>query len=55
MLSDIRKIIEVGNLQAHREGGVPFVARQLTNMTRIRKDAGSFSGLAQCVKDQALL
>ena len=38
-----------------KKAGVPFVVQQLTNPTSIYEDVGSMPGLAQWVKDPALL
>ena len=42
-------------MQKNVEMGVPDVARWLTNLMSIHEDAGLIPGLAQWVKDLALL
>ena len=37
-----------------KKNGVPFVAQQSTNLTRIHEDAGLIPGLAQWVRDLGL-
>ena len=41
--------------QKEKDKGVPFMAQQLTNPTRIHKDMGSIPGLSQWVKNLRLL
>ena len=43
------------NLSKKTETGVPEVAQWLTNLTGILEDGGSIPGIAQWVKDLALL
>ena len=34
---------------------IPIVAQQVTNLTGLQEDVGSFPGLAQWIKDVAML
>ena len=51
----LQKDLPGGCLSKKDRFGVPVVAQQLTNLTRIPEDRGSIPGLAQWVKDLVLL
>ena len=46
--------MEVTKETKNYKKGVPVVAQQLTNLTRIHEDVGSIPGLVQWVKDLVL-